>query len=502
MRSFDRNGVSVLYTYGDPFPAPHSLTQPIWSLTQIKAPTAGGGMASRIRRSRVLILGLVVVACAGGAYGAWRWPAVWLSVLGPPQPADRVVVSGNIEAHEAVLSFSQVQAPVIALPFDEGAAVSCDTVLAQVDDRLYRQQVEIDRTNQQVAVAQVAVNTASLTAAQNTVTSDEFDLAEEQRDYERDEVLVKTAATPVQTRDLTWTAAQQSAATLAHDRAMVQMAISNIALARANAAAADAKLKLDEVTLSYTTLKAPFSGVISVREAELGQLAGPGVAIFTLDDLDHPWLRAYVNEQDLGKVRLGEAVDVTTDTYPGKIYRGRISFPAPQPRGRYSREQDAGRQNGPSTWIGECVVPGIGTAAAKARLSRVEAEEQHDRSDDPQPGHGTAGRDHQGWRRQRSRFSAAMIAARSRGSGMPLMLMAVPGRYLLGDVRNASSACSLHTPPAFASAGEYPYHMVRAFGAPTIPYSGGPTRSPPPASTLWQTTHRFSGPSVPAGSAL
>ncbi len=54
------------------------------------------------------------------------------------------------------------------------------------------------------------------------------------------------------------------------------------------------------------------------------------MAIFTLDDLDHVWLRAYVNEPDIGKVRLGEPVDVTTDTYPGKIYHGRISFISPE----------------------------------------------------------------------------------------------------------------------------------------------------------------------------
>ena len=59
-------------------------------------------------------------------------------------------------------------------------------------------------------------------------------------------------------------------------------------------------------------------------------MAGPGVAIFTLDDLDHVWLRAYVNETNLGQVRLGEPVAVTTDTYPGKIYHGRIGFIASQ----------------------------------------------------------------------------------------------------------------------------------------------------------------------------
>jgi HlyD family secretion protein len=66
-----------------------------------------------------------------------------------------------------------------------------------------------------------------------------------------------------------------------------------------------------------------------VREAELGEVAGPGVAILSLDDLDHPWLRAYVNEPDIGRVRLGEAVNVTTDTYSGKVYHGRISFISP-----------------------------------------------------------------------------------------------------------------------------------------------------------------------------
>jgi HlyD family secretion protein len=108
------------------------------------------------------------------------------------------------------------------------------------------------------------------------------------------------------------------------------VAKSNVTLAQANRATVEAKLKFDEIMLSYTVLESPFDGVISVREAEIGDLAGPGVAIFTLDDLDHPWLRAYVNGPDMGKVRLGEDVEVTTDTYPGEIYRGHISFISPE----------------------------------------------------------------------------------------------------------------------------------------------------------------------------
>jgi HlyD family secretion protein len=274
---------------------------------------------------------LLLIVLAGAGYAAWRWPVVWQRwFTSSSSDADRISVSGNIEAHQSVLSFTQVQAPIVELPFDEGAAVKKGTVLARVDDRLYRQQVEIDRANVQIAAAQLAVNESALTAAQNNVASDQFDFAEKQKDYERAEALAKTNAGSAQTRDLALTAMRQAAAVYARDQAMVQQAQANIELARGNEALAVAKLQLDMITLGYTTLTAPFDGVLAVRTAELGQLAGPGVAIFTLDDLDHPWLRAYINEPDIGRVRLGQAVDVSTDAYPGKVYRGRISFISPQ----------------------------------------------------------------------------------------------------------------------------------------------------------------------------
>ena len=272
----------------------------------------------------LLITAAVLVVLAGG-YALWQSP----SLFGPAPDKGGVIVSGNIEAHESVLSFTGVQAPIVVLPFDEGATVQTGSLLAQVDDRLYRQQVAIDAANVQTANAQIAVSQSNLAAAQSTLASDQFDLSEKQRDYRRAQSLVQTHAVSVQLRDQALTAQQQSAAALARAQALVQVAQANTGLAPASAAAAQANLALDAVPLSYATLRAPFSGVIAVREAELGQLAGPGVAIFTLDDLDHVWLRAYVNETDLGKIRLGEAVDVTTDTYPGKTYAGRISFISP-----------------------------------------------------------------------------------------------------------------------------------------------------------------------------
>ena len=269
---------------------------------------------------------LIALAVAASAYGAWRWS----SMFGANRASSSIVVSGNIEAHESVLSVTQVQAPIVFLPFDEGAPVARGTLLARLDDRVYRRQVEIDRANVAVQAAQVEANRSTLMATTHSVASDRFDLAEKQLDYTRADTLAKHDAVSQQARDLALTARKQSAAQLARDQALVDAAQKSVDLATANVQAARAKLALDETMLSYTELRAPFDGVIAVREAELGQLAGPGVAIFTIAELDHVWLRAYVNEPDIGRIRLGETADVSTDAYPRKVYRGRVSFISPQ----------------------------------------------------------------------------------------------------------------------------------------------------------------------------
>ena len=278
---------------------------------------------AKISRRR-LVAAAIIAAILAVAYLLWI-PLRDL-LFGPPSGPRTITVSGNIEAHQSVLSFTQIQAPIVYLPFDEGRYVKSGTVLARVDSRYYLQQYRIDRSNRNVARAQVDVAQKNLSAAINTVASDRFDLAEKERDLRRDVAQLKYGAISRQIYDQALTARDQSRAALARDQALVGVARANIRLARANLLSAVAKVHLDRVTLSYTSLRAPFSGVLAVREAELGELAAPGVAIFTLDDLDHVWLRAYVNETDLGKVRLGEPVTVTTDTYPGKVYHGRIAF--------------------------------------------------------------------------------------------------------------------------------------------------------------------------------
>jgi HlyD family secretion protein len=273
-----------------------------------------------LRRHAVLSVGgLVLLVVLLGA-------GIWLGWFSPKQPSNILVVSGDIEAHESLLSFKTVQSRIVVLPFDEGATVPAGMLLARVDDADYRQQVTIAQAALDVQTRQLAATAQSVTAARQTVANDEADLAEKTLDAGRDQALFLKQAIATQTRDLAVTAQKQSAAARARDQALEKVSERNVDLAAANIKDARATLDMAQIVLGYTVLRAPFNGVILVRQAELGESVVPGTPVVTLADLDHVWLRAYINEPDISKVRLGQGVTVTTDSYPGKIYRGRISF--------------------------------------------------------------------------------------------------------------------------------------------------------------------------------
>jgi HlyD family secretion protein len=99
-----------------------------------------------------------------------------------------------------------------------------------------------------------------------------------------------------------------------------------IAQARARAEQARQALAVAETRLSYATLFSPLSGIVLSKNIEPGEYVAAGTPIVTVGDLEHPWLRAYINETDLGRVKVGQRVRVTTDTFPGKAYDGRVSF--------------------------------------------------------------------------------------------------------------------------------------------------------------------------------
>ncbi len=87
-----------------------------------------------------------------------------------------------------------------------------------------------------------------------------------------------------------------------------------------------AQLQITQSQINDTTVYSPIDGVVLVKSAEVGEVLAAGTSVVTLGDLDHPWLRAYINETDLGRVKLGSRANLTTDSYPGKTYSGRVSF--------------------------------------------------------------------------------------------------------------------------------------------------------------------------------
>jgi HlyD family secretion protein len=89
---------------------------------------------------------------------------------------------------------------------------------------------------------------------------------------------------------------------------------------------AKAGLALIDAQLADTIAYSPVDGVVLVKSADVGEVLNVGTTIVTVGDIDHPWLRGYVNETALGKIKVGAKAKVTTDSYPGKVYEGRVSF--------------------------------------------------------------------------------------------------------------------------------------------------------------------------------
>jgi HlyD family secretion protein len=95
---------------------------------------------------------------------------------------------------------------------------------------------------------------------------------------------------------------------------------------RADIERAKAQIELIDTQLADTIATSPIDGVVLVKAADVGEVLAPGTSVVTVGDIDHPWLRAYIKEQDLGRVKLGAKAKVTTDSFPGKVYDGRVSF--------------------------------------------------------------------------------------------------------------------------------------------------------------------------------
>lgn len=279
---------------------------------------------------RAVLLLLLIVVATGGVLFLWRWFA--------KEPVrNELKLSGNIEAHESLVSF-KVTGRIADLPVQEGEHIKAGELLAQLDNDDYHQQVAVDDATARVRHSQLVLGLAGsrsqeIEAGKQAVIDAQADLDQKRKDYQRYQNLYEKDEITGQVRDQASTSVTRAQAALNRAREVYSQLVEGtrkeqLAVDRANVRQARENLDMSRIRLNYTVLRAPFDGVVLVRQAELGEVVAPGTPIVTLADLGHVWVRVYVPETDLGRVHWGQEVMVRTDTYSGKNYRGRVSFVA------------------------------------------------------------------------------------------------------------------------------------------------------------------------------
>jgi HlyD family secretion protein len=114
------------------------------------------------------------------------------------------------------------------------------------------------------------------------------------------------------------------------NRLELQRKEQELAARRSDIDKARAQVGITKTQIDDTVIAAPIDAVIQVKSAEVGEVLAAGTTVVSLGDLDHPWLRAYINETDLGRVKLNQEALLKTDSFPNKSYVGRISFISPE----------------------------------------------------------------------------------------------------------------------------------------------------------------------------
>ena len=251
-------------------------------------------------------------------------------------PGDGVIVaSGSVEATEAQLGF-QVPGRIDTIAVAEGDRVTAGQVLARLDV------TELEARRAQAAAQLEAVRAllgelqsgsrAEEVAQSRTAAAAATDrLNDAQRDLARTRQLFDGGAVSQEALDKAQTAfdlarAQRDQAAQARQLVETGPRPERIAAQRAQVAQAEASVRQIDATLANAVVRAPFGGVVTVKDREPGEVVGAGTPVLTVMNLGDRWVRIYVREDRIGAVRLGQAASITADTYPGKRYAGVVSY--------------------------------------------------------------------------------------------------------------------------------------------------------------------------------
>lgn len=283
-------------------------------------------------KQRIFIVAALVLLLAAGGWYLWRQRTA-------SDPLAAFTVSGNVDVHQVELAF-RVTGRVAALKVQEGDTVQPGDILGQLD----RVPLENDLAAAQadVATAQAQLNKLTrgyrveeIAQARATVQQREADLTNARVTAKRLQELFKKMLVTHQQIDDAEARVRESEAQLSGAREQLNLLtrgsrVEDIEAQKSTLAAAQARLAQARTSLDDTVLNAPSRGVVSVRAREVGAIVQAGQTVYTLALNDPVWIRAYVSQPRLGRIKPGMQVRLETDSMPGKLYEGTVGFISPE----------------------------------------------------------------------------------------------------------------------------------------------------------------------------
>jgi HlyD family secretion protein len=283
--------------------------------------------------NRKLVVLIVVVALAAGGFYWWRDYQA--------NESHELVLYGNIDLRQVQLSFNNSDR-IAEVLVQEGDHVHKGQVLARLDTSRLEPQLA-QATAQAAAQRQVVTRLRNgsrpeeIAQARANVDSAKADLVNAQRQYER----LKNAAdisagraVRQQDVDIAKAALQVAEAKVAVNQKSLDLAVlgprkEDVAENEARLRANEAQAALLRQQLADFQLLAPTDAVVRSRIMEPGEMATPQSPVFALAITDPKWVRAYVSEPDLGKLKPGAAVSIAVDSFPKYRFEGWIGFISP-----------------------------------------------------------------------------------------------------------------------------------------------------------------------------
>jgi HlyD family secretion protein len=275
-----------------------------------------------------------------------------LSACRADAPADRVRVSGHVEATEVQVS-AQVGGHLLELRVAEGDPVPAGALLARLDTRDTELALERARAERGQADAQLRLlragsrpedirqAAAQFEAAQAEVEAAAADLVAADADLARFEALLESNAGSRKQRDDALARRDVTRGRVQAARERTRAAQETLARVRAGArpeeidaaearlAGANAQIATLEKTVADATVTAPAAGIVTEKLVEQGELLAPRTPIVVITDLDHAWADVFVDEPAVPRLRLGQPATLYTDA-GGDGIRGTVTYISPQ----------------------------------------------------------------------------------------------------------------------------------------------------------------------------